>query len=57
MPREICKLDENSLSKLESNSWQERRDALELISNQLKVSTLPSGLLGQVTKGLCQFLF
>ncbi|CAH8826840.1 unnamed protein product [Trichobilharzia szidati] len=56
MPREICKLDENSLSKLESNSWQERRDALELISNQLKVSTLPSGLLGQVTKGLCQVI-
>nr|CAH8824386.1 unnamed protein product [Trichobilharzia regenti] len=56
MPREICKLDENSLSKLESKSWQERRDALELISNQLKVSTLPSGLVSQVTKGLCQVI-
>nr|CAH8868890.1 unnamed protein product [Trichobilharzia regenti] len=41
---------------LESNSWWERRDALELISNHLKASTLPNGLVSQVTEGLYQVI-
>ncbi|VDQ03277.1 unnamed protein product [Trichobilharzia regenti] len=42
---------------MESNSWWERRDALELISNHLKASTLPNGLVSQVTEGLYQIPF
>ncbi|CAH8437613.1 unnamed protein product [Schistosoma rodhaini] len=56
MPPESRKLDENTLAKLESSNWQERKEVLEVISNQLKCSTLSDAICGLVTKALCQVI-
>ncbi|CAH8445916.1 unnamed protein product [Heterobilharzia americana] len=56
MASALCQLDENLLAKLESSKWQERKEVLELISNQLKVSNLSSGLCSVLTKALCQVI-
>ncbi|CAH8437135.1 unnamed protein product [Schistosoma turkestanicum] len=56
MPPESSKLDENTLAKLESSNWQERKEVLEVISNQLKCSTLADTICGLVTKALCQVI-
>ncbi|CAH8438357.1 unnamed protein product [Schistosoma margrebowiei] len=56
MPPESRKLDEDTLAKLESSNWQERKEVLEVISNQLKCSTLSDAICGLVTKALCQVI-
>ncbi|KAK4472994.1 hypothetical protein MN116_004191 [Schistosoma mekongi] len=56
MPPEYNKLDENTLAKLESSSWQERKEVLEVISNQLRCSTITSSTCCLVTKALCQVI-
>ncbi|KAH8854740.1 Cytoskeleton-associated protein 5 [Schistosoma japonicum] len=56
MSPECSKLDENTLTKLESSSWQERKEVLEIISNQLRRSTITSSTCCLLTKALCQVI-